>query len=159
MITYVLEYCIEGEKGEKRGDAVAVDHSQRLIMETGKGESAMKMQSLKEEEEGENIKSGNNTTSNGDTSEFLMELNLVMILSFLSLSAEEKLDFQTIKPKDLIKHTNPKGSDATLHAYKHESKVNEFRALERQTHKFQTKIRDCRYDFRGSWLGTKTTTI
>lgn len=115
----------------------------------------MNMQRLKEEEEdktipeeGENVGSGYNTISNRDTSEFLMELNLVLILSFLSLSAEERLDYQAIKPKDLIKHPNPKGSDSTLHVYKHESKANEFRAFERQTHKFQTKIRDCRHSRR-----------
>lgn len=123
-------------------------------METGIGESAENVQRLEveEEEEGENFESGYNTISNRDTPEFLRELNLVLILSFLSLSAEERLDSQAIKPKDLIKHPNPKGTDSSLHV----PKVNEFRALERQTHKFQTKIRDCRYDdIRGSWLGTR----
>lgn len=105
-----------------------------------------------EAEEGEKFESGYNTISNRDTPEFLRELNLVLILSFLSLSSEERLDSQVIKPKDLIKHPNPKGTDSSLHV----PKVNDFRPLERKTHKFQTKIRDCRYDdIRGSWLGTR----
>lgn len=74
-------------------------------------------------------------------------LNLVLILSFLSLSAEERLslDETTLHEiRDNYSHkTKNCGSRSDLRTRRRE--MSQFPAMERQTSKVHTKIRDCRY--------------
>lgn len=96
-------------------------------------------------EEEDNIDMINNTisldTSGVTTSSSLKELNLLIILSFLSLSPEECSDLEGIGEKmectqkdSKLRHPLP----ANLQNIK-ERQMYEFRAP-----RFQTKIRDCR---------------
>lgn len=90
--------------------------------------------SVKEEEEEEN----------GDTSgKFLTELNLLLILSFLSLSTEEFLSCEEIEKMEIDKENDAKRAISRSHT--HRRQVDQFKAFEQKTPKFQTKIRDCRY--------------
>ncbi|KAK4364164.1 hypothetical protein RND71_015522 [Anisodus tanguticus] len=67
---------------------------------------------------------------------FLAELNLVLILSFFSLSSEER------KLEELeIDHDK----DHQTHNSKKRGGINKYRATEHEFPRFQTKIKDCRY--------------
>ncbi|KAM7472277.1 hypothetical protein LguiA_010460 [Lonicera macranthoides] len=80
---------------------------------------------------------------NADTSrKFLTELNLLLILSFLSLSTEEFLSCEEIEKME------NDAKSAISRSQMHRQQVDQFKAFERRTPKFQTKIRDCRHSRR-----------
>ncbi|XP_011093054.1 uncharacterized protein LOC105173102 [Sesamum indicum] len=95
-----------------------------------------------EEEEGKDLELEKSTS-------VLAGLNLVMILSSLSLSSsdeESSLNLEEVleERESGRRNCNRRGKrSSTLPARRHE--VNEFRAVERQMAKAQTKIRDCRH--------------
>ncbi|KAK4415868.1 hypothetical protein Salat_2694200 [Sesamum alatum] len=84
----------------------------------------------------------------GSTTSVLAGLNLVMILSSLSVSDEESLNFEEVEEREIGgRNCNTRGrrgvSRPSFPTRRHET--NEFRAVERQMAKAQTKIRDCRH--------------
>ncbi|KAH6761541.1 hypothetical protein C2S52_018974 [Perilla frutescens var. hirtella] len=94
-----------------------------------------------EEEEEEEIGEGNNNTS------LLAGLNLVLIMSFLSLSEEDRSNFDEIQEFETgdfdqqQKHCVSKSSLQT----RRRRMMNQFPAVERQSSRVHTKIRDSRY--------------
>ncbi|XP_055808752.1 uncharacterized protein LOC129877298 [Solanum dulcamara] len=67
---------------------------------------------------------------------FLAELNLVLILSFFSLSSEEgKLEIDNDKDHNVISKINSTKRGG----------INKYRATEHEFPRFQTKIKDCRH--------------
>lgn len=69
---------------------------------------------------------------------FLAELNLVLVLSFFSLSSEERkleeLEIDNDKDHNVISKINSKKRGG----------INKYRATEHEFPRFQTKIKDCR---------------
>ncbi|KAH6829401.1 hypothetical protein C2S53_016829 [Perilla frutescens var. hirtella] len=94
-----------------------------------------------EEEEEEEIGEGNNNTS------LLAGLNLVLIMSFLSLSEEDRSNFDEIQEFETgdfdqqQKHCMSKSSLQT----RRRRMMNQFPAVERQSSRVHTKIRDSRH--------------
>lgn len=83
---------------------------------------------------------GEDDEENGEI--ILAGLNLVTILSLLSLSEEERSNFDEIQEMEIgnkAKHGVPNSSLQTKR-----QQVNQFPALARQTTRVQTKIRDSR---------------
>ncbi|XP_058225679.1 uncharacterized protein LOC131334590 [Rhododendron vialii] len=105
-----------------------------------KNQEECKMVGTDNEENGENRDSD---AYLGTSTTFLGKLNLVLILSFMSLSAEECIDFEEIEKNENVKFPEAKDTISRLHARKRE--INEFKVVESRTPRFQTKIRDCRH--------------
>lgn len=98
--------------------------------------------------EGENEENRENRGSEaylGTSTTFLGKLNLVLILSFFSLSGEECIDFEEKEKNENGKFLEAKDTVSRLHTKKRE--INAFKVVESRTPRFQTKIRDCRQDF------------
>nr|XP_009626772.1 uncharacterized protein LOC104117421 [Nicotiana tomentosiformis] len=74
---------------------------------------------------------------------FLAELNLVLILSFLSLSSEERSFEELEIDKDHEEHNIVSNVN-----FRKRGGMNNYRATEPQMPRFQTKIRDCRHSRR-----------
>lgn len=100
-----------------------------------------KMEIEEEERHGEN---GERDSSYlGPNSSFLTELNLVLIVSYLSLSEDECLNVDEIEKVEAVKNKEPKDNISRLQAQKR--KLQEPKLFEQRMQKFQTKIRDCRH--------------
>ncbi|KAM3282472.1 hypothetical protein P3S67_026117 [Capsicum chacoense] len=75
---------------------------------------------------------------------FLKELNLILILSFLSLSSEE-LDFDgTTEVHENVKDKQEHKVVSDPRVRKR-SGINKYRTIEPNTQRFSTKFRDCRH--------------
>ncbi|KAL3517260.1 hypothetical protein ACH5RR_024162 [Cinchona calisaya] len=115
------------------------------------GEEKIIMEENEEKEDQDNIDMINKITSldtrGVTTSSPLKELNLLIILSFLSLSPEESLNLEEINEKMESSHKDSKQRhplSANLQIIK-EREMYESRSPERQSPRFQTKIRDSRH--------------
>ncbi|KAL3325863.1 hypothetical protein AABB24_036873 [Solanum stoloniferum] len=73
---------------------------------------------------------------------FLAELNLVLVLSFFSLSSEERKleEFEIDNDKDHQEHN----IISKVNTMKRGG-INKYRATEHEFPRFQTKIKDCRH--------------
>ncbi|KAI8544996.1 hypothetical protein RHMOL_Rhmol07G0008800 [Rhododendron molle] len=91
-----------------------------------KNQEECKMVGTDNEENGENRDSD---AYLGTSTTFLGKLNLVLILSFMSLSAEECIDFEEIEKNENVKFPEAKDTISRLHARKRE--INEFKALQK----------------------------
>ncbi|KZV38018.1 hypothetical protein F511_25244 [Dorcoceras hygrometricum] len=102
-------------------------------------------------------KSGEGSDENGDSS-VICGLNIVLILSYLSLPAEERSNFEEINGREMgnYEHKSKNGvSRSNLVPKKRE--VNEFRSVVgKQASKDHTKIRDCRGNFKHDSQEAKT---
>lgn len=98
------------------------------------GESAGGVNTTESEENGE----GASTSTT-----FLPELNLILIVCFLSLSGEEVNSLETKMVDNVVRDDHRPPQHA--HLQMNRRRVNEFRALDSRPIKFQTKIKDCRY--------------
>ncbi|CAK9165809.1 unnamed protein product [Ilex paraguariensis] len=98
------------------------------------------------EEEDEEKENGDNGPSSSENTSFLTELNLILLLSFLSLSSEECYDSEEVKETENIK--DHKVVQTASRSQTRRQNVKEFKALDRQAPRLQTKIRDCRHNRR-----------
>ncbi|XAR53981.1 hypothetical protein NMG60_11028950 [Bertholletia excelsa] len=117
-------------------------------------EPAMDASSQEEdkEEEGENEEMMREKSENshiGAKTPFLAELNLVLVLSFMSLSSEESSELEEMKKKEKEEEATKlhaaKDTMARLQARRRE--INEFKVVERQSARVHTRMVDCRYNF------------
>ncbi|PIN26536.1 hypothetical protein CDL12_00706 [Handroanthus impetiginosus] len=86
----------------------------------------------------------------GANASLLTGLNLVVLLSFLSLSDEESLNFERSQEIGIGNHHHKtKHGLARSNFQTRRQEVNQFPAVEKkQSSKFPTKIRDCRHSRR-----------
>ncbi|XP_055817158.1 uncharacterized protein LOC129886482 isoform X1 [Solanum dulcamara] len=87
-----------------------------------------------------------NEEDNGDENLrtlFLKELNLILILSFLSLSSEE-LDFDATEINESGK-ANQEHKVVSDPRFRKRGGINKYRAVEPETQRHSTKFRDCRH--------------
>lgn len=81
---------------------------------------------------------------NGETNTTLLAgLNLVLIVSFLSLSDEDRSNLDEIQETE-TEGSNHKNNGASRSSFQTRRKLNESPAVERQTSTVHTKIRDSR---------------
>ncbi|XP_049352033.1 uncharacterized protein LOC125816465 [Solanum verrucosum] len=83
---------------------------------------------------------------NGDENSrtmFLKELNLILILSFLSLSSEQ-VDFDATETNENVK-ANQEHKVVSDSRFRKLGGINKYRASEPETQRFSTKFRDCRH--------------
>lgn len=74
---------------------------------------------------------------------FLKELNLILILSFLSLSSEE-LDFDTTEINENVK-ANQEHKVVSDPRFRKGGGIDKYRAIKPEIQRFSTKFRDCRH--------------
>ncbi|KAL7121519.1 hypothetical protein ACP275_02G186900 [Erythranthe tilingii] len=95
---------------------------------------------------------GNDDENDGnlETNEYLLPgLNLVIILSFLSLSAEERSSIDEATPEIETHDHGKNGVTSKSDIQTRRQQLNQFQpAVQRQTSKVHTKIRDCRHSRR-----------
>ncbi|KAL6982013.1 hypothetical protein U1Q18_023631 [Sarracenia purpurea var. burkii] len=95
-------------------------------------------------ENGETVEINRDLDSCSETkTNFLAELNLILILSFLSLSGEECPDLEETDGKENLKDLEEKHTVSRLRTGRRE--MNESKIVESRTPRFQTKIKDCRH--------------
>ncbi|XP_019168281.1 PREDICTED: uncharacterized protein LOC109163997 [Ipomoea nil] len=104
------------------------------------GESAENVVTAEPEEMvGENGEGANAST-------FLSELNLILIVSFLSLSGEEVNSLETKMVDNVVRDDHrPTDHAVVADLQMKRRRVNEFKALGSRPIKFQTKIKDGRH--------------
>ncbi|GAA0176317.1 hypothetical protein LIER_42060 [Lithospermum erythrorhizon] len=120
-----------------------IQKQQENTMFSEETENHQENASFPEENEEEN-KKFNSTISSNEA--FLGELNLVLILSYLSCS-EEIVDLKEVKETEYIKEQIAKHSSSSPR--KKARETSDFRAVGRlQTSRFQQKMVDCRHSRR-----------
>ncbi|XP_009610005.1 uncharacterized protein [Nicotiana tomentosiformis] len=77
---------------------------------------------------------------------FLAELNLIQIISFLSLSSEE-LDFEAVEINENAKAHQEHKAVSDLRSRKRGG-IKKYKNIEPEIQSFSTKIRDCRHSRR-----------
>ncbi|KAG9157944.1 hypothetical protein Leryth_000124 [Lithospermum erythrorhizon] len=117
-----------------------IQKQQENTMFSEENENHQENASFPEENEEENKKFNSSTISSNEA--FLGELNLVLILSYLSCS-EEIVDLNEVKETEYIKEQIAKHSSSSPR--KKARETSDFRAVGRlQTSRFQQKLVDCR---------------
>lgn len=127
--------------------ALKMETDEREMKDVAEWEEERAMKNVVEREEEDDMMGKEEETESSGTGCSIQELNLILILAFLSLSAEdERLDFEEIKQThhDLV---DPKGKHSTSFKdlRQRQLNINGFRAPERQTSRLHTKIQDCRH--------------
>ncbi|CAI9101167.1 OLC1v1038426C1 [Oldenlandia corymbosa var. corymbosa] len=124
---------------KKEGDADEILDKEKIEEENGAD--------LSEEIEQENAADTSSSSGGGlRTSPTLTELNLVVLLSFLSSAPGEFMDFQDDHNKTKSNLKDPNQPHHSVPRISQRQRVtNEFRASSPQSARFQTKIKDCRY--------------
>ncbi|KAG8363274.1 hypothetical protein BUALT_Bualt19G0005100 [Buddleja alternifolia] len=112
-----------------------------LAKEMGEPEVKIDQENKIFDKEEENIENDTDLVTNNNST--IAELNLVLILSFLSLSSEECSNLDQINERESEAKHNNSVSKSNFPTRKQQ--VNSgFRAVERPSSKVHTKIRDCR---------------